>query len=390
MVAAVTGTDGKTTTTTLIDAMVRASGQPCLRVTTLGAFLNGAQIEDAKGAGFDAALRAAIEAGVKTVALEVTSHALSDGFGLRFPPDVAVLTSFTRDHLDHHKSAEHYLASKAQLFMALRPGGTAVLPLELPASELILELVSDRPDLSVRRASIAGADAALSARSVTLQRDGLHVELSGPSAASALERVTLPLRSTVHAQNLLGALLAAEAIGIPVDAMRAGLASFTGIAGRMEVVHERPLVLVDFAHTPGALEGTLRSARALVRDGGRVIVVFGCGGGRDTGKRPEMGRIASELADEVILTTDNPRLEDPIAIADAVSSGRRPIAGWHSIPDRRAAIERAIGFAEPSDVVVICGRGHETLQEIAREQRPFSDAEVARAVCARLDLREAP
>lgn len=384
VVAAVTGTDGKTTTTTLIDAMVRASGQPCLRVTTLGAFLDGEQIEDAKGAGFDAALSAALERGVRTIALEVTSHALSDGFARRFPPDVAVLTSFTRDHLDHHKSPEHYLASKAQLFLSLRAKGTAVLPLELPASELILELLEDRPDLIIRRASIAGADAALCANSVTLTRSGLSVALGGSSPVRALGEIALPLRSTVHAQNLLGALLAAEAIGVPVDAMREGLAGFAGLPGRMEVVCERPLVSIDFAHTPGALEGTLRSARSMANDeGGRVIVVFGCGGGRDPGKRPEMGRIASELAHEVLLTTDNPRGEDPRAIADAVEAGRLGAARWTAIPDRGQAIERAIAMAHENDVVVIAGRGHERTQEIAGEHRPFSDADVAREACAR-------
>lgn len=384
MVAAVTGTDGKTTTTTLIDAMVRAAGMPCLRVTTLGAFLDGAQIADAKGQGFDAALGAALDRGVRTIALEVTSHALSDGFARRFPPDVAVLTSFTRDHLDHHKSAEHYLASKAQLFLALRAGGTAVLPLGLTASELILELLDDRADVVVRRASIAGAEAALSARSIVLSRRGLTVSLAGTAASSALEEVTLPMRSTVHAQNVLGALLAAEALGVPLEAMRAGLRAFPGLPGRMEAVSDRPLVLIDFAHTPGALEGTLRSARALAQtESSRSILVFGCGGGRDPGKRAEMGRIASELADEVVLTSDNPRNEDPAAIARAVEAGRTGPARWIAIPDRAAAIERAIATAQPSDVVVIAGRGHEQVQEIAGVRRPFSDADVARAACAR-------
>jgi len=364
--------------------MVRATGQPCLRVTTLGAFLDGEQIEDARGAGFDAALKAASNAGVRTIALEVTSHALSDGFARRFPPDVAVLTSFARDHLDHHKSAEHYLASKAQLFMALRPGGTAVLPRELPASELVLELLGDRSDLIVRRPSVAHASDDLSATSITLSRRGLSVALGGTSPVSALGDIELPLRSTVHAQNVLGALLAAEALGVPIDAMREGLRTFTGLPGRMEAACERPLVLIDFAHTPNALEGTLRSARTLAdEEGGRVILVFGCGGGRDPGKRPEMGRIASELADEVILTTDNPRNEDPRAIAGAVEAGRSGAARWSATADRGEAIDRAVAMAQPNDVVVIAGRGHEQIQEIAGERRAFSDAAVAREACAR-------
>lgn len=384
-VAAVTGTDGKTTTTTLLDAMLRATGEPTLRITTLGAFLSGELIAQAsQSAGFDRALGIALERGVRTIALETTSHALSDGFASRFPPDVAVLTSFSRDHLDHHKSAEHYLASKAQLFLQLRREGTAILPLGLPASEMVLELLDERTDVKRRRFSVTSEEGELWARRVTLGEDGLEVELTGPSIASALGTVTLPMRSTVHASNLLGALLAAEALDVPLEAMRAGLASFEGVPGRMEVVWQAPMVVVDFAHTPAALAGTLRSARALAEPrGGRSVLVFGCGGDRDRGKRPEMGRVASSLADVVWLTSDNPRSEDPAAIADAVDAGRGEAIEWSRELDRETAIDRAIAAAGPRDVVVIAGRGHETTQEIAGQRRPCSDLDASLAACQR-------
>ena len=391
-VAAVTGTDGKTTTTTLIEAMARAAGEHTLRITTLGAYLDGERIgEPARPQGFDHALRAGLDHGATFLALEVTSHALSDGFARRFPPDVAVLTSFSRDHLDHHGSPEHYLASKAQLFLSLRPSGTAILPLEVPASELILELLEGRTDLTIRRTSVTGDPRAdLYASSVSLGRGGLTVRVGGSARAARIETFMVPLRSTVHASNVLGALLAAEAMGLPVEAMARALASFPGIEGRMQVALERPLVLVDFAHTPNALEGTLRSARSLANDeGGRLFVVFGCGGDRDKGKRPEMGRIAAALADEVIVTSDNPRGERAEDIAAAIESGIESgiasgitsgAARVRRELDREAAIHLAIREADERDVVVLAGKGHEVTQDREGQLRACSDLEIAQRV----------
>ena len=183
----------------------------------------------------------------------------------------------------------------------------------------------------------------------------------------------------VHAQNALAAALAAHALGYPADAIGRGLATFAGVPGRFEVVARAPLVIVDYAHTPDGLIGTLATARELAPDG-RVVCVFGCGGNRDRGKRPQMGAIADAAADVVVLTTDNPRHEDPRAIAAEILAGVTTArARWIVELDRARAIEVAIAMARPTDVVVIAGKGHEQVQEIEGAMLPFSDAEVARA-----------
>ncbi|MEO8552507.1 MAG: cyanophycin synthetase, partial [Kofleriaceae bacterium] len=185
----------------------------------------------------------------------------------------------------------------------------------------------------------------------------------------------------VHAQNALAAALAAHALGYAGDAIRRGLAAFVGVPGRFEVVARAPLVIVDYAHTPDGLAGTLATARAL---GARVICVFGCGGNRDRGKRPEMGAVADGAADTVVLTTDNPRHEDPEAIAAEILTGApAPRARWIVELDRARAIELALALARPADIVVIAGKGHERVQEIAGAALPFSDADVVRAVTTR-------
>jgi UDP-N-acetylmuramoyl-L-alanyl-D-glutamate--2,6-diaminopimelate ligase len=387
----VTGTNGKTTTTSMIDAIVAATGAPSARVTTLGAFVLGQHLSDGMTrAAFDEAVRAATAAGVEVLAIETTSKALGGGFARRHPPDVAVFTNLSRDHLDTHGTPERYLAAKAQLFLALGPTGVAVLNASDPASALLDEVAAP----GVRRLAYAPRAVApecgrlpvvLAAESVRVDRDGTSIELAASDLARRLGgELRLRVVGSVHADNALAAAVAADALGIEAAAVRAGLESFAGVPGRFEIVARRPLVAVDYAHTPDALARTLRMARGLIASWtGRVLVVFGCGGDRDRGKRPEMGRIADELADEVFLTTDNPRREDPRAIADAVFGGARPLARWVREPDRAAAIARAIEGASATDVVVIAGKGHERTQSVGGVEHPFSDVEVARAVCDR-------
>ncbi len=186
---------------------------------------------------------------------------------------------------------------------------------------------------------------------------------------------------SVHAHNALAAAVACESAGYDPGAIQRGLESFEGVPGRFEVIARAPLVVVDYAHTPDALERTLRAARALVApDGGRVTVVFGCGGDRDRGKRAQMGRIADAAADRVVLTNDNPRSEAPETIADAVRAGADGRAAWYRELSRDGAIAFALERAAPEDAVVIAGKGHEEWQEIGGRRLPFSDAAMARAV----------
>ena len=400
-VVGVTGTNGKTTTTAMIEAIATRAGEPSGRVTTVGSWVRGEQT--AEDTGLEAMRRtldAATEAGVKTMVLETTSLALSRGFARELPATVGVFTNLSRDHLDCHGTPEAYLAAKAQLFMNLLPGGAAVLNAADPSSALLAELVPP----SVRRLAFAAGSIdpacaalplVLAAASVAVDRGGTRVELAPSPLADRLGgALTLRLLGQVHAENALAAAVAADALGLPAEAIRAALADFAGVPGRFELVDRGgtgPLVVVDYAHTPDALERTLTLARGLVDlvdrpAKGRVFCVFGCGGDRDRGKRPEMGRVASRLADVVVVTTDNPRSEDAEAIADQILSGvvgrfARPLR----ITDRQQAIREAVSMADDRDIVVIAGKGHEKTQTFRGHIVPFDDVEVARSAPSAAD-----
>jgi UDP-N-acetylmuramoyl-L-alanyl-D-glutamate--2,6-diaminopimelate ligase len=388
--AAVTGTNGKTTTTSMIEAVVVAAGEPSARLTTIGAWLCGEPVEAADpGAQFLALVEGAVAKRVRTLALEVTSKALGTGLAKRWPPSVAVFTNLTRDHLDMHGSPEAYLAAKAQLFMALRPGGCAVLNADDGSSALIREVIP--PGVSVRGFSVCQPRVSLAASRVIAGPRGTTLELVASPLADALGGcLALAVVGAVHAQNALAAALACDALGYPGDVIKHGLEEFGGAPGRFQIVGRDPLVAVDYAHTPDGLDGTLKTAREIVETAGRgrVICVFGCGGMRDRGKRPQMGAIADRLSDVVVLTTDNPRNEEPAAIADAVRAGApSPRAAWHVELDRAAAIAWAIAQATADDLVVIAGKGHEEEQEVHGVKTPFSDAAVAREALARRAVR---
>jgi UDP-N-acetylmuramoyl-L-alanyl-D-glutamate--2,6-diaminopimelate ligase len=381
--AAVTGTNGKTTTVSMIDAIVAATGETNARVCTLGSWVGDEPIvADTPTQEFLGAVERSVERGVRTIAIEVTSKALAGGLAKRWRPKVAVFTNITRDHLDMHGSPEAYLASKAQLFMALPPGGVAVLNADDPASELIREVIL--PGVVVRYFSTDGAPADLAAREVVPSSDGTLVSLAPSTLADALGgEIALGVVGAVHAKNALAAALAVDALGYDADSIRRGLEAFAGVAGRFEIVGRAPLVVVDYAHTPDGLDGTLHTARELVGKGGRLICVFGCGGDRDRGKRPTMGELADRLADVVVLTNDNPRTESPERIAAEIRTGApSPAADWTEQLDRRAAIDHAVNIAGAADVVVIAGKGHEAVQIVGDTEIPFSDVEVAREAIA--------
>jgi UDP-N-acetylmuramoyl-L-alanyl-D-glutamate--2,6-diaminopimelate ligase len=289
--------------------------------------------------------------------MEATSHgsALKRLLGIRFA--VLVFTNLSQDHLDFHGTMERYFEAKRRLFLEGQPPAAINV-----GNEWGRKLAEDRPD----------------ALTFGFTEDAQV----GPAE---LESIDLKLRGRFNVENALGALAASRLLGIEGDAIARGLEAVRGVPGRFEsVVEGQPFeVIVDYSHKPEALESVLRTARDLAT--GRVICVFGCGGDRDRGKRPLMGRIASELADLAIVTSDNPRSEEPQAIIDEILAG---VTGQVEVePDRAAAIEQAISAADEGDVVLIAGKGHEQGQEFADRTIPFDDREVARDVLRRLGAK---
>lgn len=377
----VTGTNGKTSTTHLVAAMMRAAGHGVLTESTVGYFLNEQQLDVQRNTrGYLSAMKRAVDAGALHSAAEVTSAALARGFARVWRYDLGVFTNLTRDHVSEHGSWEHYLASKAQLFVHLGPGATAVLNAADPAALLIDQVTP--PDVKRRFFAVPSRGeplraADLSASKVEVSPDGTRVQLAPSEIAEQLGgELSTGFIGEVFAENLLAAALAGLAIPLSPEAVRRGAREARLVPGRFELVSREPLVAVDFAHTPDALARTADTARALAGRH-RVIFVFGAGGDKDKPKREPMGRAAGERADYVVITSDNPRHEDPAAIAAALASGARRGGRAHVRIelDRATAIRQAIELAKPGDVVVVSGKGHETGQTIGDVTTPFSDAE---------------
>jgi len=330
--------------------------------------------------------------GATAFVLECTSRALARGFAQLVRFDVAVFTNLTHEHIEQHRSWEHYLASKAQLFVVgLRPEGTAVLN---AADECALMLDEVIP-ASVRRVWYAapsrGAShrrADLTAVGTTVTERGTSVHLDRPLGDTPDGTIDIGLVGDVFAENALAAALALAAAGVPPATIRGALASVRSVPGRFEILAARPLIAVDYAHTPDALARTCRTARQLAESGGahgRVIVVCGAGGERDRAKRGPMGTSLGMGADVAIVTTDNPRREDPAEIASTLArAARAPHRARILVElDRRRAIQVALEQARDDDVVVICGKGHEQGQVVGTTTLPFSDIDVVRELLAR-------
>jgi UDP-N-acetylmuramoyl-L-alanyl-D-glutamate--2,6-diaminopimelate ligase len=377
----VTGTNGKTSTTHLVAAMMRAAGHGVLTESTVGYYLNEQPIDVVRSTrGYVAAMKRAVDAGALYSASEVTSTALSRGFARVWRYDLGVFTNLSRDHVTEHGSWEHYLASKAQLFVHLGPGTTAVLNAADPAALLIDQITP--PDVKRRFFAVPSRGerlraADLAARHVEVSAEGTRVFLEASETAEQLGgMLETKFIGEVFAENLLAAALAGLAVPLPPEAVRRGAREVRLVPGRFELVSREPLVAVDFAHTPDALARTGDTARAIAGQG-RVFMVFGAGGGKDRPKRESMGRAAGERAEYVIITTDNPRHDDPAEIAAALAQGaRRGGRAYVRIElDRAKAIRLALEEAKPGDVVVISGKGHETGQTIGDVTTPFSDTE---------------
>lgn len=365
----VTGTNGKTTTVAIL-RHVMAKDRKAASLGSLGLIgPDGRVIEGTEGlttpgpAQFAELLAGLRDEGVKAVAMEVSSHALDQDRVAAAEFDAAVFTNFSRDHLDYHQTFEAYRSAKLKLTRLVRDRGVITANIDDPAWDGI-----GREGAHLVRYGTKGRGE-VQAENIRLDVNGSTWLLYTPSCTA---EVRLPLVGMYNIYNALAAAAALWALGWTADGVAESLSDIGQIPGRLERVSAPggPQVLIDFAHTPEALERALTAARSLTT--GRVIVVFGAGGDRDRGKRPEMGRVAGRLADLSIVTSDNPRHEDPAAIISDIESGMGG-AERRTIPDRRQAIEAAIELAAPEDVILIAGKGHETYQIWGDEKRPFDE-----------------
>jgi UDP-N-acetylmuramoyl-L-alanyl-D-glutamate--2,6-diaminopimelate ligase len=375
----VTGTNGKTTSTYLLEAVFRTAGWTPGVIGTTGLRIDGEAGPLAhttpEAPDLQRLLARMRAAGVGAVAMEISSHALAQHRTDGVVADVVLFTNLSRDHLDFHPSMEEYFAAKATLFRPSHARRGVVNADDAWARRLLVD-----PAIPVTTFGVEH-DADLRARGVEVRGDGIRFEVDGVAVRGAL-------RGRFNVENCLGVVAVAAALDVPlVDAARA-IATVPLVPGRMEPVETGQgfAVVVDYAHTPDSILHVLRGARALAA--GRVIVVFGCGGDRDRDKRPLMGRTAVAEADLTVVTSDNPRTEDPEAIIAQIVAGMPPGSSVRIEPDRGAAIALAVGEARAGDVVVIAGKGHETYQEVRGTVIPFDDRAVARtAIAARAGTR---
>ncbi|AKT54175.1 UDP-N-acetylmuramoyl-L-alanyl-D-glutamate--2,6-diaminopimelate ligase [Selenomonas sp. oral taxon 478] len=382
-VVGITGTNGKTTTSYLVRAILRHAGHRVGLIGTIQAMIEDEVLPTSNTTPDIIVLQQMLAEmrtrGMDTVVMEVSSHALALGrvAGIEF--DTAVFTNLTQDHLDFHKTMENYARAKAHLFELVsapgaKEGKTAVLNADDAASET-MRAYTRCPIITY------GVDhpADLTAQDVQLACDGMELTLM--HGGKRLFHLHTGITGLFNVHNVLAAVGASLAEQVAATDIAAALTAFTGVPGRFELVREGQdfAVIVDYAHTPDGMENVLRTARAVTK--GHIIAVFGCGGDRDRTKRPIMGRIGAEMADIAILTSDNPRTEDPAAIVDEVERGVLPVIGdkpYEKIVDRRTAIFHAIGRAQAGDTVVILGKGHETYQILKDGTIHFDDREQAR------------
>ncbi|HMN95353.1 MAG TPA: UDP-N-acetylmuramoyl-L-alanyl-D-glutamate--2,6-diaminopimelate ligase [Phycisphaerales bacterium] len=381
----VTGTNGKTTIAFLVQQLLSFAGRRCGVIGTVlvddGASTRSASLTTPAAPELSAILARMVGNGCSAAALECSSHALAQRrtAGLRFA--AAIFTNLTGDHLDYHGSMEEYGAAKAGLFAGLDSDAVAVVNADASAAERMLR------DCRARRirCSLRTPEAEWFAHLDAIDPSGISARLHAPWGSS---QIKVPLAGTHNLMNALEAAAAVHALGVPGEAIVEGLARVTAPPGRLERV-EVPgghfTVLVDYAHTDDALDNVLRALCAVRPAGARVIALFGCGGDRDRTKRPRMAAVAARLADQVVITSDNPRTERPEAIIDEILTGvpaeKRAIVRCEV--DRARAIEEAIESAAEGDIVLIAGKGHEDYQIIGSARRPFDDRAAARAAIAR-------
>ncbi len=397
----VTGTNGKTTLTYLLEAILEKTGIPTGVIGTIN-YRYGGKTFEAKTTTPDPlilqrTLNEMASEGVKTVLMEVSSHALAlhrvDGCHF----DMAIWTNLSQDHLDFHPSMEDYFEAKKSLctrhlFKSTKRGKTVIVNLDDPYGQRLLHETGTLTTITYGTASSAD----IHPLTTHLSADGIKMEVRTPGDSLS---ISSPLIGRHNQMNLLAAIAAARALKVPPQAIVDGIKRTT-VPGRLEPVENSlgVTILVDYAHTPDALENVLKSLRPLAK--GKLITIFGCGGDRDKGKRPKMGAIAERLSDKIILTNDNPRTEDPLTIIGEIAEGITGMAafsedeflkaskGYTVQPDRRKAIRLAILSARPGDIVLIAGKGHEPYQILGTQKIPFSDSLVAREILSEWEERK--
>ena len=392
LLVGITGTNGKTTTSYVLASIFEAAGMKCGRIGTVGYRIGTREVDAARttpeAPDLQRMLRDMVSQGCRACVMEVSSHALVLRRADYLHFAAAIFTNLTRDHLDFHRDMEEYFSAKRRLFELLPPSGFAIANVDDPRGS---EMAA-----AGRRPVTYAIDRAADVRPgpLTFSLDGLAFEVRTP-------RGPVQIRSALvgrpNAYNILAAVAAAMALDLPFSAIEEGIARLSSVPGRFQLVSspsDDVRVVVDYAHTDDALKNLLETARPL--SSGRVITVFGCGGDRDRTKQPLMGAVAARLSDLVIVTSDNPRSEDPEEIIEQIKRGivmpadRTPPRGQGprstahlAVPDRKEAIERAIRDARAGDLVLIAGKGHEKYQVIGDRVLPFDDVEVARAALSR-------
>ena len=364
----VTGTNGKSTTVALVRHLLDEPRARSASLGTIGVFIGEAPLGETGlttpgPIELQRVLRLLVDRGVRTLAMEASSHSLDQHRieGIRF--EAAVFTNLTRDHLDYHGTMEAYFKAKARLISYLTPTGAAVINADDPVWQNLPP--------SPRRLTFSATG-----RPADLRATAMHYAARGSEWRLNDHVIHLPLIGAFNVENALGAAGASFALGMNLDTIAERLRTVPQIPGRLEILHDHPTVLRDYAHTPDAIERALEAVRPFTK--GRLIIVFGAGGDRDRGKRPAMGAVSERLADIAIITSDNPRTEDPERILDEIETGMtRP---HERIEDRQLAIERAIALAGDDDVVLLAGKGHETYQVRGTTNYPFDERMIVRAL----------
>ncbi len=368
----ITGTNGKTTTSYLLESVIRQTGEETALIGTIKYRFSGkeipATVTTPESVDLMRLLKEISEKGIRYVVMEVTSHSLSQGRVRDCPFEVAVFTNITRDHLDYHGSMENYFKEKQKLFLEYNPE-ISVINSDDPMGRKIAE--------KLKRCITYGIDTGIvRAKEIKIGWDGIRAKVVTPKG---LLNISSELIGRFNLYNILACSAAAYALGIENEKIEEGIRRLRSVPGRMEIIKKDPAVIIDYAHTPDALKKVIETLREI--SGKRIITVFGCGGERDKGKRPVMGYIAAKMSDVVIVTSDNPRREDPLEIIKQIEEGIKKTGRDYIVEvDRRKAIEKAILIAEKDDIVLIAGKGHEQYQIIGEERIPFSDKKIAEKV----------
>ena len=378
----VTGTNGKTTVTHLLQKIYEANNKKCALIGTLGYKLSSEDTyHDAKhttpqAPELQATLRKIADNSIESTVMEVSSHALEQNRVGQCHFNGAVLTNLTQDHLDYHITMDNYFEAKAILFKSLKAGDFAVINADDEYAKRFMNVIP--ADVKIYTYGIKN-DADISASNIEFSTLGVSFDLA---YGDIKKRIKLKMNGIFSVYNALAALASSVAAGLNLDVSINTLEQTAGVAGRFEIVHNHPMVIVDYAHTPDGLENVLKTAREITPAGANLICLFGCGGDRDATKRPKMGAIADKLSDKIIVTSDNPRSEDPQQIISDILTGIQSINPKRVFveADRGVAISMIKKLAGEKDVVLVAGKGHEDYQILKDKTIHFDDREQVRAI----------